>query len=72
MIQLWQITTPIFCGGVVTRDGIIIQAAPCFAWMRGKSLDKLRTHRIPSAWQVDLLSPITSGNQSLKKGVDNA
>lgn len=43
MTELYQVTAPHFCAGVVVRGGIVVETAPILAYMRewnlGRSLD---------------------------------
>lgn len=36
-LELWRVETKYACAGVLVRDGIVVEAAPIYRWMSGKS-----------------------------------
>jgi hypothetical protein len=37
--MLWQITLPYVCYGIVSKDEVIVEAAPIARWVEGKPLE---------------------------------
>jgi len=40
--ELYQVTTSYACAGIVVSNGIVIDSAPIYTWMRGKSLETIK------------------------------
>ena len=38
---LYSVKSDKACGGIVVRDGIVIETAPYFKWMMGKKIEQL-------------------------------
>lgn len=40
--MIYQIDTGFACAGIVVKDNRVIDAAPIFRWMKGKTLDQVK------------------------------
>lgn len=54
--RLWQVTTHVFCAGIVTHDDVVIDAAPILRWSIGKTRDELRAYFSRKGWRVAFVS----------------
>ena len=42
MKELYQITLPYACAGIIIENNIVVKAAPIFNWMKGKNLNEIK------------------------------
>jgi hypothetical protein len=54
--QLYQVTAPHFCAGIIVADGFIIKAAPILRWAHNRSLNSFEDHCVKKGWGVILIS----------------
>ena len=40
--ELWRVTTAYACGGIIVELGVVVETAPIFRWMFGKTLEEVR------------------------------
>lgn len=50
--NLWQITAPHFCAGVIERGGMIVEAAPILRWAVGQPYLKLGVYCKRKGWKM--------------------
>jgi hypothetical protein len=54
--QLYQVTAPHFCAGIIVADGFIIKAAPILRWAYDRSLNAFEDYCVKKCWGVILIS----------------
>jgi hypothetical protein len=54
--QLYQVTAPHFCAGIIVADGFIIKAAPILLWTRGRPFSSFADYCAKKSWRVFLIS----------------
>ena len=55
MEQLYQITSSYFCAGIITKNKIIIKAAPIIKWTVGKSISEIIIHCTKKDWKISCI-----------------
>jgi hypothetical protein len=53
MEKLYRITTDYFCAGLITKNEIVIEAAPILSWTIGKRFNQIR---FKSNYYVELVT----------------
>lgn len=56
MEKLYQVTSPHFCAGVISRAGLISEAAPILYWMVGRTESFLVIYCQRKHWRVEIVS----------------
>lgn len=57
MSQLYQVTAPHFCAGVIVRGGFIVEAAPILKWTIGQPYLKLGVYCKQKGWKLLEVTP---------------
>ena len=50
--QLYQVTSPYFCAGLVTKGGQIVMAAPILRWAIGRTIGYMQNYCQRKGWQI--------------------
>ena len=54
--QLWRVTAPHFCAGIVTEiNGFVRNAPPILKWAIGKDISWLKTYCRTRRWKLELV-----------------
>jgi hypothetical protein len=55
MLEVYQVTSPYFCAGIVVANGVFIkEAAPILAWSIGKHINWFKDYCEKKRWQMEL------------------
>ena len=57
MTELWQVTAPHFCAGMVTYGHEVVEAAPVLKWTVGRHRSELRNYFRYRGWSVVHVGP---------------
>lgn len=55
--MLWRVVAPHFCAGLITRDDVVVDAAPILGWTIGRTRAELRAYFARKRWSVSHVRP---------------
>jgi hypothetical protein len=53
--QLYQVSAPHFCAGIIVADGFILKAAPILSWAHDRSFSSFQEYCVKKGWRVVLI-----------------